>query len=132
MKKVEKKYFGYYASITSHCIHSEQEDVQYGSWSEEWSNTMDQMCMKKVDYPNVASTLDIPAGSNALVVWAEWSTGDSFGRAENGSAEPFGIFTDINAAKAFADWLKDLKEDTKKSDYVGLDGQVIEAFYVPW
>jgi hypothetical protein len=132
MKKDEVEYFGYKVEIDQYCDYSERSPGAYGDWEERWSNSMDRVCVKEDKYPNITSTLDIPKGSNALVVWAEWSHGDSFGRADNGAAEPFGIFVDYAAAEAFANWLNALRDNDKDKSFVAPDGQVFNKPYIPW
>jgi len=133
--------FGYAVDIESFCTHSYRENVEFGSWHESYSNTL--RSVKKTErHPDVVSTLDIKNGEIAIVVWAEWSSGDSFGRADRGHAEAFGIFRDIESADSLIAWLEGFQ--TKEGrDERGLlriivqshttpDGQVFKQYRLPW
>jgi hypothetical protein len=98
--------FGYKVDIESYCEHSEYSDEQYGPWSESYSNHLKGIVTKTTEYPDVASIHDVKPGTSVLIVWAEWSTGDSFGHATNRSTEVLGLFLDMASAKALADGIK--------------------------
>jgi len=100
---------------------------------------------KTTEYPDVASIHDIPLGTNVLIVWAEWSSGDSFGHATNGSTEVLGLFLDMASAKALADGIKNCnkkpyhysyrKETTPTSDGYDIktpDGQRFTCGFASW
>jgi hypothetical protein len=125
--------FGYSVSINRHCIDSEHSGERYGSWSESWNQEIDKVVTKTESMPDVVSPLDLHFGANALVVWATYSTGDSFGRSHGGSSEVFGIFTDIKSATELRDALSDFNTRGKSSrlEITTSDGQKFTD-YVPW
>ena len=105
-KAVDAPHFGYTVQIKRRCDHSERSEEEYGSWSSSYTNTIDRLVKKVGEYPDVTSTLDLPPGTNALVVWAEWSSGDSFGNGTRSGSEAFGIFLDMASARAFKEELE--------------------------
>ena len=125
--------FGYHVTVNSTCYESNWSGERYGEWSESWNHKIDRKVTKcsDGDIPEVVSSLDIPSGSNALVVWAIYSSGDSFGRASMGRTEILGIFLDMKSANELMHYVV----DNKKSDSIKLttsDGQVFKMKYVPW
>lgn len=98
--------FGYDVKIDRYCEHSEYSDEQYGPWSESYSNSLKGVVTKSKEFPDVTSIHDVQPGTNVLIVWAEWSSGDSFGHADNGSTEVLGLFLDMASAKTLADGIK--------------------------
>ena len=92
--------FGYKVEINSTCTESYQAEEEWGNWSSVNSNYFKQVTKTDV-YPDITSHLDIEEGELCFVVWAEWSSGDSFGTAHDGNAEALAIFTDVKSAKEF-------------------------------
>lgn len=88
---------------------------------------------KTSEYPDVTSKFDIPSGSNAIVVWVEWSSGDSFGSHYAGSSEAVGIFTDIKAAKELKQHIetKDWDKEPQLS-FATSDGQEFNIGFAGW
>jgi hypothetical protein len=125
--------FGYNITIDSKCRESTSSGGRYGKWSSSYDQIINRAVTKSsnVDHPDVVSSLDIPRGSNALVVWTIYSIGDSFGRASMGRTEILGIFLDVKSANELMHYVV----DNKKSDSIKLttsDGQVFKIDYVPW
>ena len=103
-----KPMFGYKVDINQHCYHSERDGEQWGSWSESYSN--DFRSITPVDeYPDITSSLDIKVGDICYVVWAEWSSVDSFGRGDNSSIEALAVFNDLECAKHLAKAAREAK-----------------------
>lgn len=124
--------FGYKVNIEQYCNYHERAEEQYGDWRASYSNTMSNIVQKTDTYPDITSSLDITPGTNALVVWAVWSSGDSFGHADGSSSEAFGIFTDIKSAEQFRQALSAAKEQSKDTTLTTTDGQVFTIGYLPW
>ena len=104
-----KPMFGYKVDINQHCYHSESDGERYGFWSESYSN--DFRGVTPVDkYPDITSSLDIKAGEICYIVWAEWSSGDSFGRGDNSSIEALAVFKDLECAKHLAKTARNTKD----------------------
>jgi len=125
--------FGYKVQIESYCIHSERSDEEYGPWSSSYSNRFD--CVAKTDkYPDISSSLDIAEGEDCLVVWAEWSSGDSFGSGDRNNTEAVAVFKDYSCAKLLKELL--LKHNDGNSghefEHTFSDGQTIKLSWVPW
>jgi hypothetical protein len=134
VRKVKEapQYFGYDISIASYCEHSERSPEEYGSWSESYTNTLSSKFATKGGH-SVASTLDIPAGSTAYVVWVEWSTGDSFGWADRSATEVVGIFADEAAADHLSRAIREQNWSSKESyDIRTPDGQQFQSRFAPW
>lgn len=121
--------FGYRIDISQHCINDYRSPEEWGEWSEEWDNNLSRTANAENAHPSVVTSLEFVPGSNALVVWAEWNTGDSFGNATNRYAEVFGMFKDMASAIE----LRDALEDSSGGYSVDCsDGQKFRAKYVPW
>lgn len=139
-KAAEAKHYGYSIKIESRCTHDEREDKQWGSWSTEYDNSIARNGEKTDEYPDVASIHDIAPGSHALVVWVEWSTGDSFGHGKRTGTEILGLFKDAASAKSLKEQLeKDYMSYTNYSrskpheyNYKTPDGQVFTSKFAPW
>lgn len=144
-----KPQFGYNVKIDSYCDYSEREDVEYGDWSESYTNSFDGVVKKTDQYPDVTSIFDIQPGTKVWVAWAEWSSGDSFGRADNGYTEVLGIFLDKYAAEELRTHIINggnqgeadrqnpgkRKKKVKNPEGYGIrtsDGQWFESGFAPW
>ncbi len=92
--------FGYRVVIDQYCDHSEYSDEAYGPWSTSHSNSFGSIC-KTEQYPDVTSEHDFAVGERVFVVWAEWSSGDSFGNGDRCSVEAFGVFKTGAEATAY-------------------------------
>ena len=106
--------FGYKVEINSICTESYRSEEEWGSWSSQYSNYFEDVT-KTDTYPDITSSLDIKEGELCFVVWAEWSSGDSFGRGENSNTEALAIFKDIDSAKMFKKKLRVSQNTARKS-----------------
>ena len=136
MKKPAKKkqeMFGYAVDIVQDTNYNQYRTEQYGNWNKESTNTVQRLVKKTDQYPDIVSTLDIPSGTNALVVWVQWTSGDSFGRHKGGCTEAIGIFTDMLSAEQLRahienkNWYKD-----HELNFTTDDGQTFECGFVGW
>lgn len=139
IEEVKPVMFGYKIDIDSCCDYKEHSNEQYGSWSESYSNTLGRIATKTDKYPDVVTPYDIPAGSNALVVWVEWSTGDSFGNGTRSCTDIIGMFKDLDSAASLRDQLEEHNRGNgKRNDNVPNykfetpDGQVFGSAWAPW
>lgn len=124
---------GFKSVISQFCTNYEREDSDdaYGSWEESYSNSFSKL--KKVsEYPDVVTSLDINVGDGVFVVWAQYSTGDSFGTSYCGEVETIGVFKEYHCAceLAAAIELSD-KNESSSVKVTTSDGQVFE-YYTPW
>ena len=120
--------FGYKVEINSICTESYRSEEEWGSWSSQYSNYFEDVT-KTDTYPDITSSLDIKEGELCFVVWAEWSSGDSFGTAHDGNAEALAIFTDVKSAKEFQEKVLNSEEYSVK--FTTPDGQVHNVC-CPW
>lgn len=119
--------FGYSVEIDSVCTKYEREDLEWGSWESEYSNYFKQVIKSAVnDYPDITSSIDIKEGEDCFVVWAEWSSGDSFGWGCQSNTEPLAIFKDTESAQHFKTHCEKAKDYTVK--LTTPDGQKFEIF----
>lgn len=137
---------GFLVEFESDCIESERETdengdyVQYGSWSEVYTNNIVPRVIKDPKFPDVTSTLDIERGEKAFVVWVEYSTGDSFGHSSRSGTEAIAIFKDYVVAKELADAIEGHKPDRDISDWDNKyklklktsDGQEFDIYTGSW
>lgn len=123
--------FGYKVDIEQYCNYYRASEELYGDWEE--SNTNNFKSVSKADeYPDIVSSLDIKEGSLCFVVWAEWSSGNSFGRSYNGNAEALAIFVDPESAEQFRDKVSKAKEDREYiMEFSTNDGQE-HSVRCPW
>jgi hypothetical protein len=126
--------FGYSVKLEQYCDHEEHSPEEYGSWSSSSSWTCDRMARKVSEYPDVVSIFDFPVGSNALVVWVQWGSGDSFGHADGAYAECLGMFKDMDSASSLREQVEQWTRSTKGYDYefTTPDGQVFKSGFAPW
>ena len=84
---------GYKVLINSVCEESQHSNEAYGDWYERFSNSFSYIRRDNNDkYPDVNSIHNIPVGAECVVVWLEYSSGDSFGHSDRGSTEVVGVF----------------------------------------
>lgn len=124
--------FGYKVNINQHCDHNERSDEEHGSWSASYTNTLGDIVRKTNDYPDLVSSLDIAPGTRVIVVWAAWSSGDSFGNAVGKDTEAFGIFTDIKSAEELQSAIERHIDNNGDVQITTSDGQVFKLGYMPW
>lgn len=144
VKKVEREVcdmpYGYKVNIERYCDHSEQEAVEWGSWSASYTNTIDGLIIKETEHPDVASIYDLKPGERAFIVWVEWSSGDSFGRGIREYTEVIGLFTKYEDAEVLKEKLE--SELTYDDSSYGVDkvvywiktpdGQIFQTGFAPW
>lgn len=143
VKKIDKEVvempYGYAVNIQSYCDHYEREDEEYGSWSASYTNSLDSTIVKGGS--DVASIHDLQSGDRGFIVWAEWSSGDSFGHGDRNNTEVLGLFKTYEAAevlKAAIEASAD-KYDRRGYEKDGAayrvktpDGQLFESGWAPW
>jgi hypothetical protein len=96
--------FGYTVEIDHQLIDSEDSTEEFGSWSETYNNTFRKI-FREESHPDIVSVLDIKNGEPCFVLWASYSTGDSFGCAEDQGIDSIAVFTGLNAAQELSDFL---------------------------
>ena len=101
---------------------------EWGSWSSQYSNYFEDVT-KTDTYPDITSSLDIKEGELCFVVWAEWSSGDSFGCGVNSNTEALAIFTDVKSVKEFKE--KVINNEDYTLEFTTSDGQS-HKIYCPW
>jgi hypothetical protein len=135
--KVEKKKikeslmvkFGYSVKIDKLCVSSEREDVQWGSWRDEYENTAPRYINRNEEYPDVVTSLKFNPGDHVYMVWIEYSSGDSFGRSHYGYTLVEGLFKDIDSAKELKEAILKRKPDDDYSFKVKTsDGQQFKIY----
>jgi hypothetical protein len=104
--KLENKPVGLEVYIESTLVDAYREDEEYGDWREEYYNFF-KSARITTTHPDVVTKLPLKPGDEVYVVWVEWDTGDSFGRAECESTETIGVFYDLAAAEELERFLWD-------------------------
>lgn len=133
MKNNEKKMFGYKVNIEKSRDHYEHDGEQFGAWSASSSHSIDTVVLKTTEYPDITSSIDFQMGDIAFVVWAVWSSGDSFGHESGASSEALGIFKDAKAAFELKNFIESKKwNDDHTLDFKTSDGQQIKSNWVGW
>lgn len=120
---------GYKVTIAHNRLHASGATESYGEWSESYSNTFESI--EKIEkYPDLCSVEDLKIGDTVYVVWAEWSTGDSFGNADRYYTEALAVFSNSTDAVNMKNAL--MKSDGKGYNFVASIGQIFETEYAPW
>lgn len=90
--------------------------------------------IKKGDkYPDVCAVHDFDKGDYVVLVYAEYSTGNSFGRDPHKHQEPIGLFLDIKSANELKKHILKQVEDREDGyDIKTSDGQVFKCEFAPW
>lgn len=139
-----ESHHGYIVEIETTCSHSYYSKKQWGEWESAYTNRFGSI--RRLDdhqdnvLPDVTSQLDLKRGDPVYVVWAEWSTGDSFGHSENSESEAFAVFADSYSAEQFSKYLQEYTVDEKERwgepwtvYYEAPDGQKIHhSKILPW
>lgn len=140
-------YYGYLVPIKVTIIEKKYSKKEWGPWKEVYDVELESNVVKKIDkLPDeysfeVVSELDLPSGSEAWIVWVVWSSGDSFGWAENRHAEVLAIFDHEWYAERFADYVRNGDYESNNSFLGGTDkpftfqsedGQEFKYDYIPW
>lgn len=125
--------YGYKITIEQECLFSEHSEEQWGEWSSVYSNTIDKFFTKEDKHPDVVSEKEFKSGDKAYVVWAVWSTGDSFGHSEDSEVDAIAIFSDPSAAFDFKNQLEIFSDpdDYEPISFETKDGQIIK-YYPSW
>lgn len=133
-KEEQTRKFGYKASYHRSGYENSPTE-RFGSWEASYTNSVKSVQLE-TKYPDIASSHEFQPNEVAFLVWVEYSTGDSFGRAHCGSVESIGLFKDeavanelvakLNAKHELSD------EDKHKFKHTTSDGQTFEYTWVPW
>lgn len=105
--KIEDKpiNIGLSIDINKTCTDSHRSEEEFGEWSESYINMLSSVSITD-HMPDIVTTLDVRAGDDVIVVWVEWSTGNSFGSAHCGSSEPIAVFKDYKSAAELESFLE--------------------------
>ena len=104
--------------IQVYCTHDEREDVPYGSWEKSHSHSVGSTAIIRATarYGGVPVDFEPKVGKTVYLVYMIWSSGDSFGRDDQGSSEQLIYRTREDAEKARAVLLEPLpKVETQQS-----------------
>lgn len=83
---------------------------------------------------------EVLEGDDVYVLWAEWSTGDSFSHSHNGSTEVIAIFKSYKKAKEAREAIENYKrpeniidnwEAANLTHFINEIGEK-QSFYIPW
>ena len=124
--------FGYKVPLVEIPLHHEQSDEAYGNWSASSTWKDPKFIEKDNTCPDVTSDYNFAEGTTAFLVWAIWTTGDSFGEHAGGNAEAIWLFETIDAARELENKLRKVP-DMEPIKYTSLDKQKIHIRYgLPW
>lgn len=127
-KKSKSPVYFYDIRIDSRCVHSEHSSKECGHWSETWDNSFGYIRQSQYEY-GFPSTLKFERGEEVIVVWAVWSSGNSFGNASGSGREVFGLFKDPKSARQLQEKLESITE--YRETFITKDKQ-IHDLYIPW
>ena len=120
-KKAEAKpiQYGYKVTMESYCNESYHSGKQFGEWRESYTNHLKSIAARDDKYPDVNSIHKIEPGQCALVVWIEWSTGDSFGHGDRTCTEIMGLFKDMESALSLKTQIESWIPNKKAKKQIG-------------
>lgn len=88
-----------YVELGKVCTASYYAPEEYGEWSETWDNEFRAVYAEDGwDREKVPVDYEVKQGDIVYVVWAEWSSGNSFGRDHNGHTDVVHVFKDKDLA----------------------------------
>ena len=122
-----------YVKIKSVCTHSEGPDEAYGPWESSHINTFKYVtrdCNRDDFLESVPIDFEYNNRDEVYVIWAEYSTGDSFGMASCGSTEVVHIFKNYDLALKAVEALK-TKNCGLPVEFESDSGKVI-TYCRPW
>ena len=114
--------------IDSCCEFSERSSEKWGSWKEIWSNYFRGVYLNLNGDGYAGEPIDfhVEIGDVVYVIWAEWSSGDSFGHGENNRCEALQIYKTQEKAVAA---LKAFKQATGYSTKIANEsGETIDTY----
>jgi hypothetical protein len=119
-----------YVNINQRCVYYEQSRRRYGPWRESWVNNFKSVCSEHhTNAKQVPVDFNVAKGDVVHVVWAEWSSGDSFGNANRKEVEVLAIY---KTAEKAIDFVKLAKEATNdKTTYLTESGAEL-TLYCGW
>lgn len=120
---------GYNVYIDQTVESSYQSEEQWGEWSNECNNRLEAV-VKADSFPDVISPFNFMPGDKCYVVWAEYSTGDSFGHGYRDSTVSLGIFKDQLVAEELKQALE--KHTEPLFLFTTSDGQTHKEGFLPW
>lgn len=137
--------FGYKVDIGQECEKDIEADEEFGSWERSYSNWFEKISKTK-GVPDVVSDFDIQPGETCYVVWVEYSSGNSFGTAENENVEVVGVFKDKECAKQLEKAIEEQNQAYRQGDFAfgeswedknkfyckTSDGQEFQYGFCPW
>ena len=131
--------YGYKVTVDSTCLESRYSDEQFGPWSESYTNHLESIAAHDSKYPDVNSIHNIEPGQGALVVWIEYSSGDSFGHADRKYTEIMGLFKDMESALSLKNQIESWNprenkkwEEAHSYHFKTPDGQEFQSGFAPW
>lgn len=117
-----------WVTFDRNCDDSYREDRMYGEWRESWTNYIRGIHLTNSNFgERVTIDYDVKLGDDVYVLWAEYSSGDSFGHGNRNRVDVVHVFKDPVAAFAARDAL--LAEDSE--GYKTDSGTKIN-YYRPW
>lgn len=89
------------------------------------------------EYFDVIAPFEVKSGDSVIVVYAVYSTGDSFGHDEGACKEVIDVFKDMDKAEACVRAIESTTKSwddrtEKKAEWIREDGSAGKLDYVPW
>lgn len=143
---MKKNKFGYKVDIGQRCEKDIEPNEKFGSWERSYSNWFEKISTKAKGIPDAISDFDIKQGETCYVVWVEYSSGNSFGMAENENVEVVGVFKDKACAKELEQAIKEQNQAYRRGELAfgeswkdqnkfyckTSDGQEFQYGFCPW
>lgn len=126
-----------YLKVINDChTHSEREDREWGSWSEDTHNDVNGLqIVEEKDYYDLIADFDVKVKDFVYLVYATYSTGDSFGHG-TGCIEYIAVFKTEEKAARLKKMLQKRDQGDKNENkftfkYTTESGKKIEN-HCPW
>jgi hypothetical protein len=123
-----------FVRINDICTHSYREDRDWGHWEETYMNNLESVSLDKdraYYSESVPVDFEVAKGDIVYVLWAEYSTGDSFGRGVRNATDIVHVFKDENKAWDAYRLLMDVGEKDRSGKFVSDTGKEV-PYYCPW
>lgn len=131
MRDRNRKYYG--VSVDKYVdlwtTYSAPEDAEWDRDSTDGQVTVYGIRRSDV-YPDIMTTFEPIVGKVYHLIWAQYSTGDSFG-TDGGQYEFIDLFESEEAAKDLVSYLENIEDVNFDGNYIQEDGTEVR-FYPPW
>lgn len=135
-----KKIIRYKVEFNQDLAHSKKSEAPYDSWGESYSNTFQSITITDSKEADIYSPVNLTK-QDGYLVWAEYSTGDSFGTSLCGLVEALMLLPTLKEAQEFEMQIMEWTNKKREGSNSGRDydyyfetkiGDQIFKMHIPW